>query len=113
MRPLQWWAESAPTGRDRVKVSENLGAGRPCGYIPETHSFFSTIISDQLPNGKVFTGMGWLDDEGSISHLTTVSNIYSPEECMDECALNRKSNSQGCVAFTFVETIKRLACLQL
>ena len=27
MRPLQWWAESAPPpGGDRVKVSENLGA---------------------------------------------------------------------------------------
>ena len=26
MRPLQWWAESAPPGGDRVKVYENLGA---------------------------------------------------------------------------------------
>ena len=26
MRPLRWWAESAPPGGDRVKVSENLGA---------------------------------------------------------------------------------------
>ena len=26
MRPLQWWVESAPTGGDRVMVSENLGA---------------------------------------------------------------------------------------
>ena len=26
MRPLQWWAESAPPGGDRVKVSQNLGA---------------------------------------------------------------------------------------
>ena len=26
MRPLRWWAESAPLGWDRVKVSENLGA---------------------------------------------------------------------------------------
>ena len=26
MRPLQWWAESAPLDGDRVKVSENLGA---------------------------------------------------------------------------------------
>ena len=26
MRSLQWWAESAPPGGDRVKVSENLGA---------------------------------------------------------------------------------------
>ena len=25
-RPLRWWAESAPPGWDRVKVSENLGA---------------------------------------------------------------------------------------
>ena len=90
----------------------------------------STIISDQqkiypesqkftklpngqvfigIPNGQVFTGMGWVDEEGSISHLTTISNILSPEECIDECASNRKSNGQGCVAFTFVENIKRLA----
>ena len=26
MRPCQWWAESAPLGWNRVKVSENLGA---------------------------------------------------------------------------------------
>ena len=26
MRPLRWWAESAPPGGDRVKVSENLVA---------------------------------------------------------------------------------------
>ena len=26
MRPLQWWAESALPGGDRVKVSENVGA---------------------------------------------------------------------------------------
>ena len=26
MRPLRWWAESAPLGWDRDKVSENLGA---------------------------------------------------------------------------------------
>ena len=39
LRPLQWWAESAPLGKDRVKVSENLGATSvapvaPRGYIP-------------------------------------------------------------------------------
>ena len=34
MRPCRWWAESAPLGWNRVKVSENLGAtGRPCEYI--------------------------------------------------------------------------------
>ena len=26
VRPLRWWAESAPPSWDRVKVSENLGA---------------------------------------------------------------------------------------
>ena len=26
MRPLRWWAKSAPLGWDRVKVSENVGA---------------------------------------------------------------------------------------
>ena len=37
MLPLQWWAESAPPGCNRVKVSQILGAGRPCGYIPVTY----------------------------------------------------------------------------
>ena len=33
---MLWWAESAPLGWDRVKVSENLDATAvaPCGYIP-------------------------------------------------------------------------------
>ena len=36
---MRWWAESAPPGCNRVKVSENLGAtavapGDPRGYIP-------------------------------------------------------------------------------
>ena len=26
VRPLQWWAESATSGWNRIKVSENLGA---------------------------------------------------------------------------------------
>jgi hypothetical protein len=86
-------------------ILHNLGLSKMDAPLP--NSFFSTIISDQLPNGQVFTGMGWIDEEGYISHLTTISNIHSPEECMDECASNRKSNGQGCVAFTFVEDIKR------
>ena len=35
MRPLQWWAESAPPGEDRVKVSENLGATSVAPVAPE------------------------------------------------------------------------------
>ena len=34
MRPLQWWAESAPPGEDRVKVSENLGATSDAPVAP-------------------------------------------------------------------------------
>ena len=73
------------------------------------NSFFSTIISDQLPNGQVFRGTGWVDEDGSVSHLTLINNIHSLEECMNACASDRESNHQGCVAFTFVKTDKRLA----
>jgi hypothetical protein len=67
------------------------------------------MISDQLPNGQVYIGEGWIDGEGLISNLAIVNDINSFEDCMDECASNRKSNGQGCVAFTFVGTISRLA----
>ena len=77
------------------------------------NSFFLTIISDLFPNGKIFIGFGWLNGEGSISNLKTIENIQSSEECMDECASNRKSNGQGCVAFTFVKAISKLEWLLL
>ena len=73
------------------------------------NSFFLTIISDLFPNGKIFIGFGWLNGEGSISNLKTIKNIQSSQECMDECASNQKSSDQGCVAFTFLENISRLA----
>ena len=72
------------------------------------NSVFPTIISDLFPNGKIFIGFGWLDREGSISNLKVIQNIHSSEECMDECASNRKSDNQGCVAFTFLEKMSRL-----
>ena len=50
MRPRQWWAESAPPGWNRVKVSENLGANAvalvasvECGYIPDLHKYLISI----------------------------------------------------------------------
>ena len=85
----------------------------PFSDVPLPNSFFSTIVSDLFPNGKIFIGFGWTDGEGLISNLKTIQNIHSYEKCMDECASNRKSNGQGCVAFTFVESISKLAWLQL
>ena len=81
--------------------------------VPLPNSFFPTIISDLFPNGKIFIGFGWTDKEGSISNLKVIQNIQSSDECMDECASNRKSIDQGCVAFTFLENISRLALLYL
>ena len=69
--------------------------------------FFSTTILDLFPNGKIFIGFGWTNGEGLISNLKTIQNIPSFEECMDKCASNRKSNGQGCVAFTFVKSISK------
>ena len=34
MLPLQWWAESAPLGCNRVKVSQNLGATAVASVAP-------------------------------------------------------------------------------
>ena len=40
LRPLQWWAESAPLGWDRVKVSENLGATLVAPVAPVDTSLY-------------------------------------------------------------------------
>ena len=34
MRPLQWWAESALPGWNKVKVSENLGVTAVASVAP-------------------------------------------------------------------------------
>ena len=37
VQPLQWWGpQNLPplVGVLRVNVSENVGAGRPCGHVP-------------------------------------------------------------------------------
>ena len=41
MRPLRWWAESAPPGGDRVKVSENLGATSVAPVAPGDTSLYN------------------------------------------------------------------------
>ena len=50
MRPLQWWAESAPPGLNRVKVSENLGATEVAPVAPA-----DTSLLQNLPptNGQI------------------------------------------------------------
>ena len=45
MRPLRWWAESAPPGGDRVKVSENLGATSVAPVAPMDTSLQSPMDS--------------------------------------------------------------------
>ena len=43
MRPLRWFAESAPLGEDRVKVSENLGATSVAPVAPVDTSLIQNI----------------------------------------------------------------------
>jgi hypothetical protein len=44
LRPLRWWAESAPPGGDRVKVSQNLGATWVAPVAPMDTSLFSIVL---------------------------------------------------------------------
>ena len=48
MQPLQWWAESAPPGGDRVKVSESLGATSvaPVAPVDTSLSLSCKLIRD-------------------------------------------------------------------
>ena len=46
MRPLQWLAESAPPGGDRVKVSENLGATSVATVAPVDTSLGTIVICE-------------------------------------------------------------------
>ena len=44
VRPLRWWAESAPPGWDRVKVSENLGATAVAPVAPVVTSLNTWMV---------------------------------------------------------------------
>ena len=44
MRPLRWWAESAPPGADRVKLSENLGATSVAPVAPVDTSLYYIFV---------------------------------------------------------------------
>ena len=52
MRPLQWWAESAPPGEDRVKVSENLGATTAAPVAPVDTSLLYMVSIQKIIYGK-------------------------------------------------------------
>ena len=45
MRPLRWWAESAPHAGDRVKVFENLGATAVAPVAPADTSLYTVRTS--------------------------------------------------------------------
>ena len=45
VRPCQWWAESAPLGRNRVKVSENLGVTAVAPVAPLVTSLLSYCLA--------------------------------------------------------------------
>ena len=46
MRPLQWWAESAPLVRIGLRyLKVDLGrTSRPCGYIPDLYTMTLCVI---------------------------------------------------------------------
>ena len=47
MRRRQWWAESAPPGWNRVKVSENLGA-TPVALVAPVDTSRARIVLGQI-----------------------------------------------------------------
>ena len=56
MRPLQWWAESAPLpGGDRVKVFENLGAILVAPVAPVDTSLISVCTIFSLRNQGTYS----------------------------------------------------------
>ena len=46
MRLRQWWAESAPPGWNRVKVSENLGATPVAPVAPVVTSLIYLVSNE-------------------------------------------------------------------
>ena len=48
VQPLQWLAESAPLGWDRVKVSDNLGATVVAMVAPVDISLVCTLLPKKL-----------------------------------------------------------------
>ena len=57
MRPLRWWAESAPPspGGDRVKVSENLGATSVAPVAPVDTSLLTIFLCRDDRQVRAFT----------------------------------------------------------
>ena len=54
VRPLRWWAESAPPGWDRVKVSENLGATAVAPVAPADTSLQEDVVIHLLATQSHF-----------------------------------------------------------
>ena len=58
MRPLRWWAKSAPPGGDRVKVSENLGATSVAPVAPvdtSLHYIQPSNLSSALATSSLYS----------------------------------------------------------
>ena len=65
LRPLQWWAESAPYGGDRVKVSENVGATTVAPVAPMDTSLYNFGRRPRRPyfmaQKKAFNSVRWVE----------------------------------------------------
>ena len=82
VRPLQWWAESAPPGWDRVKVSENLGATAVAPVAPADTSL-GYVVSYQRVSQKLvlqtFSNEGALPMHRDVSAGATGATTVAPK----------------------------------
>ena len=92
MRPLQWWAESAPFGGERVKVSENLGATSLALVAPVNTSLMWPAhwpISDELWSLHNISRATYLMTSHVSSSLWTLKNFSTimtfPGPAFKEC----------------------------
>ena len=89
LRLLRWWAESAPLGWDRVKLSENLGATSVAPVAPVItslclmlviNSYFCLMCLSQI--NKLFTTLAWLLT--LINHLSYLQRKFPVQICIND-----------------------------
>ena len=79
LRPLQWLAESAPLGWDRVKVSDNLGA------------------TSVAPVAPVVTSLKTMFAQARTTRVILVCSSWS-RPCLSKTCLSRPCLSRPCLS---------------
>jgi len=87
MRPLQWWAESAPPGGDRVKVSENLGATSVAPVAP-----VDTSLAEERKKG-VWNNQNCYSNTYPVLCQRIVAYDYDCKYTKENCLENSKKES--------------------